>query len=221
MTPKLIFVEGNIGTGKTTFLKNISSDYYKIQVLFEPVDEWIKSGMLGKFYENPEKYNLMFQVYCLFTRMKQYEKIDSTADYVFIERSILCDCNVFAKMCLSGNTKKYYAYLSIYNQYLLLINEIYNYRNYFIYLKKDPIDCLNQVKERGRFEESGITIEYLTELHEHHENWLGKDRIHTKLYTHQYCKSDKDKMIITCEGDYDVRNIECVDKIFNEVIQII
>ena len=55
MKPIIIFIEGNIGAGKTTFLKNIDTKKYKIQKLFEPVDEWIQSGMLHKFYKDPKK----------------------------------------------------------------------------------------------------------------------------------------------------------------------
>ena len=39
--PKIIFVEGNIGTGKSTFLKMIEKCYNdKYQVIYEPVDLW-------------------------------------------------------------------------------------------------------------------------------------------------------------------------------------
>lgn len=222
MTPKIIFVEGNIGTGKTTFLKNLENDKYKIQKLYEPVDEWIKSGMLGKFYEDPDQYNLMFQTYCLFTRLKQYEKIDNEMDYVFIERSIFCDCNVFANMCLKGDTQKYDDYLCIYNQYLSLINEMYNHKNYFLYLQKDPMISLNQIKARGRFEEEGITIDYLRELHNYHERWLNKSYVkQKKCYFNKYCKSYKSEQAIICQGDYDVRNKECVNTIFEEIVKIL
>jgi len=222
MTPKIIFVEGNIGTGKTTFLKNLTSKKYKIQKLYEPVDEWINSGMLGKFYEDPDKYNLMFQTYCLFTRLKQYEKIDNTVDYVFIERSIYCDCNVFANMCLKTDPNKYDDYLCIYTQYSNLITEMYNYKNHFLYLQKDPNESLAQIQMRGRFEEEGITLEYLRELHNYHERWLNKSFVNEKTcYFNKYCKSFKSDQSIVCEGNYDVRRTDCVNTIFDEVVKIL
>ena len=43
MNPIIYTVEGNIGSGKSTFLKNLKcSD--KIHILQEPVDEWFKMG---------------------------------------------------------------------------------------------------------------------------------------------------------------------------------
>ena len=75
MKPKIIFVEGNIGAGKTTFLKNINIPQLNIQKIFEPVSEWIQSGMLDKFYKNPDKYAYEFQLYCLKTRFELFKKI--------------------------------------------------------------------------------------------------------------------------------------------------
>lgn len=212
MTPKIVFIEGNIGTGKTTFLKNLSDETYKIQVLYEPVDEWIKSGMLGKFYEDPDYYNLMFQSYCLFTRLKQFEKIDRSVDYVFIERSIYCDSNVFAKVCLT-QPEKYEKYTCLYNQYLELIKEMYDIPFYFLYLYKTPDNCLKQIQTRARAEEDGITIDYLNQLHHYHEEWLQNNRVFETIGT--YCKRSEN--VIVCEGDYDVRKRECVHNIFNEI----
>tara|TARA_Y100001972_G_C7607477_1_gene304465 strand:+ start:147 stop:815 length:669 start_codon:yes stop_codon:yes gene_type:complete len=221
MSPIIIFVEGNVGTGKTTFLKNLSNQKYKIQRLYEPVDEWIASGMLGKFYNDPDKYNLLFQIYCLFTRLKQYENIDKTADFVFIERSIYCDYNVFAKKCLKHDQKKYHEYISIYSQYIQLIREIYPYKKYFLYLRKNYDTCFNQIKNRGRIEENNIELDYIKGLHNNHEDWLNSDCIHTILHSHKYCKINKDKTVIICDGDYDVRDKKYVDSILYEIMEII
>lgn len=215
MAPIIVFVEGNIGTGKTTFLKTIKSEKYKIQVLLEPVDEWIKSGMLGKFYEDPDTYDLMFQTYCLFTRLKQFEKIDKSMDYVFIERSIYCDCNVFAKVCLT-QFNKYDKYMIVYNQFLELIKEMYDMPYYFLYLYKTPNECLKQIETRGRAEEDGITLDYLNEIHTYHENWLQTDRKFNNI--NYFCKISIN--VFMCHGDYDVRKKDCVNEILNEFIDI-
>ena len=36
----MIFIEGNIGTGKSTFLTKLSTEF---KVILEPVDEWTKT----------------------------------------------------------------------------------------------------------------------------------------------------------------------------------
>ena len=89
---------GSNGTGKTTFLNNINTDI-KTQVIYEPVDEWKSIGILQKFYEEPKKYCYLFQSYCLHTRFKLLETIDTSCDFIFIERSIMCDKNVFITRC--------------------------------------------------------------------------------------------------------------------------
>ncbi|MFO0001882.1 MAG: deoxynucleoside kinase, partial [bacterium] len=37
----------------------------------------------------------------------------------------------------------------------------------------DPEVCLQRLKHRGRWEEKEIEIEYLNQLHQAHEEWLG------------------------------------------------
>ena len=55
----MYFVEGNIGSGKSTFLKKLSTEFKVVQ---EPVDEWSKmknassgKNILEEFYEDPKR----------------------------------------------------------------------------------------------------------------------------------------------------------------------
>ena len=42
----------------------------------------------------------------------------------------------------------------------------------FIYLRADPSTCYSRLTERARSEETGVTMEYLDNLHRKHEQWL-------------------------------------------------
>ena len=74
----LIFVEGNIGTGKTTFVQfleqNLNPEKYNI--IYEPVDEWQKlkdsqgKNILEHFYEDQEKWAFAFQMNSFISRVK-------------------------------------------------------------------------------------------------------------------------------------------------------
>eukprot|EP00798_Chlamydomonas_sp_ICE-L_P007024 gene7024-121_t len=80
---------GNIGCGKTSLLNEIKSrvtaSNLKICVEFEPVEEWTKDftgvsgrgskNMLGEFYNDKDRNAMSFQMFVLYTRMKQYRRI--------------------------------------------------------------------------------------------------------------------------------------------------
>ena len=80
----LIYIEGNIGTGKTTFLnlldkylKNFEGNNYDARIVLEPVDEWMETkdsdgqNILEKFYSNQNKYSYIFQMNSFISRVKR------------------------------------------------------------------------------------------------------------------------------------------------------
>ena len=110
MPPKIIFVEGNIWTGKTTFLNLVQEHVDNVQCILEPVDKWTglsdSSGknILHYFYENMEKYTYSFQSYAFLSRVMLLDLIDYSKEYVFIERSVYSDKNIFAQNCVQNGT---------------------------------------------------------------------------------------------------------------------
>lgn len=86
MNTMIIYVEGNIGSGKTTFI-NLLQDYLsKFDVLnknaklvLEPVDEWLKTedsdgeNILQKFYGDQEKWSFAFQMNSFISRVKKIQ----------------------------------------------------------------------------------------------------------------------------------------------------
>lgn len=102
----LISIEGNIGAGKTTFLRTIRNTLdLQFEILEEPVSEWKKitnpsstqsANLLQLFYEDPLKWGFAFQSYCFFTRLREFQKMKETSNlksgYIYLfERSIFSD----------------------------------------------------------------------------------------------------------------------------------
>lgn len=68
--PKIILVEGNIGSGKSSFL-DIMSSWPGVEVFTEPVDLWRNvSGvnLFEKMNKSPERWMATFQLYSTLTR---------------------------------------------------------------------------------------------------------------------------------------------------------
>ena len=148
MSPVIIYVEGNIGTGKSTFLKQLDDTTlktkYNYDVIYEPVDKWQNIGILEKFYSDPKKYCYLFQSYCLFTRFQLLQNIDQNLNYIFIERSIFSDKYVFANGCWKLGQLEHIEY-DIYNKWFneFLLKHPLNY--YHIYLQVAPKICLERI----------------------------------------------------------------------------
>ena len=57
--PFTVVVEGNIGSGKTTFLQHFNKFSEEVEILAEPVDKWRNANghnLLQMMYEDPHRY---------------------------------------------------------------------------------------------------------------------------------------------------------------------
>ena len=177
----LIYIEGNIGTGKTTFINNLnrylSQFSNKVEVVLEPVDEWMETkcadgeNILQKFYGNGEKWAFAFQMNSFISRIKKIE--DTGKDkLLFVERSIYTDRHCFAKLCYEDGkmTKLEYDVYCKWNDWLSNCFKVQP--NAYIYLKCNPNVNSERILQRSREGEEGIPLEYLEALHRKHEEWM-------------------------------------------------
>ena len=178
---KIIYIEGNIGSGKSTilsFLKNKYKNDDNIIYLQEPVNEWetIKDKnnitILEKFYENQEKYSFAFQMMAYISRVVLLK--DSIEKYpnsiIIVERSLYTDRHVFAKM-LYDNGKLEDVEYQIYLKWFDYFSNLQQIQK-VIYIKTDPEICLHRVNKRLRNGESSISLDYLQNCHNYHENMI-------------------------------------------------
>ena len=181
----IISVDGNIGSGKSTFVAQLKKQLRwiknkKIIYLQEPVKEWesfvdkqTNENILQKFYTNPDNWSFSFQMMAYISRVAQLKNIinkHKNDNYVIItERSVLTDKNVFAQMLYDGkkiHDIDYQIYTRWFNEFTqdIQISGI-------VYVHTTPEKCHERIIKRNRKGES-IPIEYLKRCHEYHENWL-------------------------------------------------
>ena len=210
--PKIYFVEGNIGTGKSTFLSMIEKTYGdKYQVIYEPVDVWTNfkdssgKNILQYFYEDPKRFAYTFQNTAFVSRVEKLQEIDTSKDAIFIERSIWSDKNIFAKNCFESGMMSEIEYM-LYEKWFSWLEKNLSIGDYeFIYLRCAPETSFERMKKRSRSEETGVSLEYITQIHNQHEIWM-KNTIASKNTT-----------ILNAEENF--KNPEAFREIFNFVVQ--
>jgi len=182
-------IEGNIGSGKSTLIGILKNELSLIglDVIFlpEPIEIWnsIKdtSGqtILQKYYSNQEQYSFSFQMMAYISRLSQIRKALKDNVTIITERCLFTDRNVFAKMLYdSGKIEEinYLIYLRWFDEFIDELPEVK-----YIYLDIAPEICQERIKQRNRKGEECIPLEYLTECHKYHQEWLNP-KINDILY---------------------------------------
>ena len=180
MSPTIISIEGNIGSGKSTLvtsLKQHFTNWLPISFVDEPVQVWsnIKDtdgeSILEKFYADQKSYSFSFQMMAYISRVSALrEAVRNNPDGIIItERSVQTDRNVFAKMLYDqGQIREvdYQIYLKWFDEFSsdLPINGI-------VYVNTSPETCEARVIKRAR-EGEAIPLAYLQQCSNYHHNWI-------------------------------------------------
>ena len=181
---KVLIVEGNIGTGKTTFL-NLLEKINEIEVIYEPVDVWTSivdtdgKNILEKFYGDFKRWAYTMQSFAFKTRLESQSKPQLKSVRI-IERSVFTDYFVFAHNCFLNDLMTKLEWL-IYKSWFKSLLEVYQKAGYkinpdgYIYLKCSPQTSFDRIKKRSRDGESNITLQYLQQIDKLHDSWLYSD----------------------------------------------
>jgi len=178
---RIIVVQGNIGSGKSTFVDKLKTRYSgrkDVCFLQEPVSEWLtvkdKQGVniLENYYKDQSKYAFMFQMMAYISRLSMLKRaIESNLyEYIITERCLNTDRNVFCKMLYDDGLIEDIGY-QIYNKWFDEFNNFNTIDYIHVYLKTDPLVSKKRVDKRARVEET-IPLDYLTKCHEYHDKWL-------------------------------------------------
>ncbi|CAN8000588.1 unnamed protein product, partial [Ixodes hexagonus] len=168
-----IAVEGNIGSGKTTFLESCKQ-FTDTTALTEPVTTWRDMGgenLLARMYRDPKRWGLTFQTYVQLTMM-QLHLAPVASSVKLMERSLQSARYVFVEnLCQNGLMDPLEH--SILDQWFQWI--VRNERvalDLIVYLRTEPEVALERIRRRKRPEEHQIPLEWLRQVHALHDNWL-------------------------------------------------
>lgn len=214
---KLIFsVEGNIGAGKSTMmnlLRAYFSSYKKVCFIDEPVDEWLAmknndgKNLLETFYSDTKRWSYTFQNVAYITRMNRLvDAMMSDCDVIIMDRSLNGDMNTFTRMleedgCLNKIEMEAY---HKWNEFFM--KRFGSNANIFhLYLKCSPDMAYSRISCRGRNEEKNISIDYLTRLHNCHDDWLLNKNINNVFVMdvqEDFCNTIREKYVLGCITNY-------------------
>ena len=175
----IISVDGNIGSGKSTFIK-MCPNINNVIFVQEPVDEWelikeesTNKSILAKFYEDQNKYSFSFQMMAYISRLSKIRNIikKNPESIIVTERSIYTDKEIFAKMLFdSGKMEEinYKIYLKWFDEFI----EDFPLHT-IIYIDTLPNDCHANITKRNREGET-IPLEYLISCDIYHKEFINK-----------------------------------------------
>lgn len=182
MCKRVIFLEGNISSGKTSSIKQLKILGY--DVFEEPLDVWQEKyvdangkDILTLFYEDMAKWSFQFEIIVMMTRYDRIMKaLRADTGIVFVERSLQTDRFVFCKnLHKKGiiSDLEWKIYVDWYETFTNAISHIFTACSVeFIYIRTTPDVCFERKEKRARAAENTMVPDYLVELHERHEEWL-------------------------------------------------
>lgn len=202
-TWKVYVVDGNIASGKSTFInmlhRRLRALGYRVTVVREPVDQWETSGILQKFYDDKKRWSYTFQTEVFTSRIMEnvlmFDHHKDETDIFILERSCFTDTLFMELLEESGDVTD--LEMKCYRNWSTMWDRVMPYKpTSFIYLKTSVKECMKRKNVRHRDAESSILWDYLEAL----------ERKHDQFFSDGYINIGDDKrapvVVIDCEQDY-------------------
>ena len=172
----MILLEGNIGAGKTTVGRTVAASG-AFGFIEEPTAAWrenFASNMLDYLYSDIARWAFTFQICTFVTRAKTWPEVLAHTNHhkVILERSIFCDRFVFVENFYRTGLMSLAEHQLYCGLWDFMVSNYCDQPDLILYLRTPAQVCLQRIRDRGRVEESGITLKYLLQLERLHDEWL-------------------------------------------------
>ena len=183
---KVVAIQGNIGCGKSSLLSQLRREQYAdhpgARTVPEPVEEW--SEWLRVYYRRLQRHRqggagvphlpaLQLQLQVLASLHRCYKELPPSTELAIFERSPMSSRQLFvARMVEQGEMNELDT--KLYDQIFAQLGWI---ADTDVYIRCSPETCYKRIQQRGRDGEEPITLAYLRELHQKHEEIYGNASI--------------------------------------------
>lgn len=176
--PTCIFVEGLVGSGKTTLIHLLKKHLPEATVIEEPLEKWLdvegKGDLYDLFLKDTPRWAFTAEFYIPFIRAKTLEETVQTAKHpaIIIDRSMYMDRYCFAKTVHNMGAINDLEW-EIYQQWFSWFMQHVSLKPAgFIYLQTDVQTTLNRIKARDRIEEKDYPVDLQKRFHQCFEDFF-------------------------------------------------
>lgn len=195
----MIIMAGMIGVGKTTYTTRLA-EALGTQAFFEPVDN---NPILDKYYEDPDRYGFVLQIYFLNKRFKSIKEAYLENNNI-LDRSIYEDALFTYINTLQGSIsqEEYAIYLELLDNMMEEIDSLPKKApDLLVYLDGSFDTIMANIEKRGRSYEqvndNPELLAYYQLLHRHYGEWYENYNYGPKM------KINTDELDISFDEDWE------------------
>lgn len=164
-----IAIAGNIGVGKSS-LTGMLGERLGWESFFEAVSD---NPYLADFYQDMARWSFHSQVFFLSRRLRHHHQLLQRPNSVVQDRTVYEDAEVFAcNLYRQGlmSERDYRSYRELYE----VLSALLPPPDLVVYLRASVPTLMARITQRGRPFERSITPQYLEQLNELYEEWIGR-----------------------------------------------
>ena len=168
-TPFYVSVAGNIGVGKS-MITTMIGEIFNWRMFYEPV---IKNPYLDDYYKDMKRWSFHLQVYFLSKRFEVQKLILDHKGSAVQDRTIYEDVEIFAptlhrRGCMDD--RDYENYREVFHNMVSFLRP----PDLVLYLRAGVDASMSRIAERGRDCESDIPRDFIQDLYDAYEEWIGR-----------------------------------------------
>lgn len=182
---KIICIEGNIGSGKTTLAGDLAKELEALLV----EERFEDNVLLPSFYKDPKQYAFALELSFLLDRFEQLQKVYSEK-----QKYIVCDYSIYKCLWFAKVNLKKYQYKA-FKELFTLVSGALQKPDLFVYIETSVGNLKNNISKRGRIYEKGIKTNYLRKLDKEYKKGLSKLTVPQLHYTIDTYSKDSSKRV--------------------------